>query len=1627
MCVLASLTIAVAQGEALSTSRLAQNVLPNGDFSEFNEHQNPAHWNNGKFHQAVDDGTGDHYLVFSNDVPHRNWEMSQRLTVDPQWAKLAFTARLRGEDIRRHGSEVYQDARIQVNFQNAEGKHVGDWGPSFFLTESTDWRDYVMTRDVPQGAATVDIRICLWHTTGRLLVDDLQMIPIQLRDGQAVEMPKFPEKKRVMTQPLVTPPLQLWKTEAKTPRPAQRFEQLMPQALGGKRELLVLNGLWNFVPAGTLEDPEPAKDQWGQIHVPGSWHKSWTNPGVIVQTLDEPAWKTFNLRETEVNAAWYLRYVTIPASWADRQIVLNLTWLSTDAQVFINGKKVGDIRWPAGEVVVTDLVKPGQENVFLIKVLATSDAKYSFRDMGAEAEGLQTKTEFRLGSRGLTGEALLKTRPLGPYVRGVFVKPGVREGKIEVDIDLQDIKQAGSVKLTAQMETLEGRVEKKFTAVVDVASRADQTVQVTWPWTDPRLWDYRQPEMYRLRLTVVGAGMDDEFTQEFGFREVWIQGRYFILNGQPIRLRPVKMWMDHMATLELMDRNIDNMMHVGYNTGYIWAASLERGGIFMDDLLLQRADHKGFLTFGRLPSVKDYVRTQEWQTDEGRQAYRQLTQRLLARMRNSPSIIAWGKDANYLGGGGADSDPRWIGRRNHEMTPGWVMHGQPVQQGIDIIKELDPTRLVYTHHGGNVGDFYAVNHYQNMMPVQEREEFLSLYAQQGDMPYLSIEWGMPHVCTWHRNKDHYHEAMNSEPWMTEYLAAYLGPDAYLREDAKYRKDVRGGHRGGEKYEGFWPLVKRMQYSDPAQDYLSFNLRHTLRSLRTQGLTGGVVLWNEFEHLWDGPSPNPDGLLGDQIAVFERTPGLRGPYRSRISKGIFDPILSGVTKITRAGQTVIQVNSDTLAYLAGGNNPEDNAAFTSKDHSFQRGQMVSKQIAFINDTRQPQPFVGQWRVTVAGKIVAQGRVDGEVGVSQSLLQAYTFALDNLPDGAKLDGEITLSAAIGDHKHEDRFAFRVFDKAAFTRETSPGTLWVYDPAGVTSAMLSRAGYQVRPWDGQAALPAEALAVIGFKAMTNQQGFLAGLGQHVARGGRALVFAQDPEWIRGNLGLRVARRTARRAFAVKADHPIVRDLDALDLRDWTGSGQLVDPRPLYRKDVPPDYNWRWGNRGSVSSGAIETPHHGAWRPILQCEFDLQYAALLELEHGNGRLLWSQLDLEDRIDQDPVVDILLRRIVNYAAWAPLAQAATATVLWGDDKDAALLDSLGLIYQTSTESPTPGGLVIVGKSFQGEAQLEAWLRGGGIALVLPRADAASLLGVAWEKREPFGGAIHVPDWSETRGLSIADLHWKTDYPAWVLHAGRPVETGCDGLLARKKVGSDKVIFTQSDPAAFDTNAHPFMRLTRWRQTRVLSQLLTNLGARFVTDAHVFSGDRNIIPLAGAWRALLIDPIDIETKKPRITGSVAMVNPQAFEAVKPEVDDSSWELRPIPGNRADYGGEWARSDGEAVFRRHILVPESWRGQNLVLTLGAIEHVDHTFFNGEQIGSMNQWDQPREYVVPGRLVRPGRNDLAIRMFKNWPWRGGINGNELQLQIRLQEMPVSYYHADYRNEWPFGDEPYRYRRW
>jgi len=1524
---------------------LAQvNLLPQGSFERPGVNTGWAEGfnipNNQEFKVVTEDGK--HCLRVENRDAGRQLDYVHAFVkVTPQIASLTVSVRMKAMNLKI-GKEGWHTARVALMFEGGSFDFPVEVPE---LRSDSDWVTKSVELKVPKGATRLNIQPAMFYCTGVFEIADLTVTPRMIAPTQ-LEDAVLP----------VGISLGWDKANAKT--------------VNAKRAQVSLDGIWRFTPAAEAE-VDPPKLGWAYINVPGNWQDRPGRRSAFLALGGGPQWDLYD--GSLVTRAWYERQVTIPAQWQGRAISLCFERVCTDAMVYVNGKSCGTITWPWGSVDITPEVTPGQTAHIRVLVAAIADPE-KVGQFWQNALSSVSYTSARVETRGLTGSVFLESRCSEARVTDVFVQTSTRKKNLSLDVELTGIKQAGHAEFIAEILDEKGAVENTFTAETDVEEKEVQTVILSWPWVNPRLWDVGQPNLYTLRLKVKGAGLDDEYDQEFGFREFWVEGRKFFLNGTEIRLRQGCFYRGQRPQVG------ENFWEFGRTTVDTRGDTTDSGRD-LDD-----ADHKGYLVAEYVLNANKYIMDSRyrlvWEQNRQRALERALV--WMRHYRNHPSVVMWVAGFNFFNNA-VDADPRHVGRRDWDQDQQrWQRIVAAGKDMFDGLKKLDPSRIYYSHAGAYTGDVYTMNCYLDLLPLQEREEWLSEWARSGEMPISMVEFGTPMDCTFRRGHHGFTSNITSEPLLTEYATIYFGNDAYASEEPKYRQYLHDLFRSGILYNS-----SQNQLDEYANNHKIQQLyrTHTWRSWRTAGLPGGLRTWSWVQ------------------------------------------------------DTLKEVNGPTLAWIAG-----SAGEYTAKDHHFNSGQKIDKQVVLINDTRQPQEFTAAWTAMVGGKEVGKGTEHGSLAVSEIRLIPIQVIAPDEETGGKADGQITLSATIGEASHLDTFVFRVFGEDRFGKDR----IAVVDPDGMTSKMLADLGYTTRAWDSES-----SLVVIGRNALKQDSKVAARLEAWVRAGGRSLICAQEPQWIAQAIGWRVCPHVSRRVFPMNS--PITRGMDADDLRDWTGSSTLIEAYPIYQGDYlrgnerdQPYAGWHWGNRGGVTSAAIEKPHRSAWRPLLECEFDLAYTPLMELDYGKGRLIVCTLDLEDHVGTDPAARRMANRIMDYALHAPLSPQASKAVYLGGATGAAWLDKIGVSHEWSGTLDTSAELVLIGPDAAiNTTALNAYLEAGGKAFFLPQAQAEGWLGTTLKPAEThFAGSLSAPDWPEARGLSASDLRWRSflDSPPWVLSAGADI--GAQGLIGQKTIGKGVAVFCQVDPDRFGADDKTYFRYTRWRSTRAVAQLLANLGASFPADRRIFHPmDLWIVDLNGSWQmkvTVTLPPAGSEAMSHSDPG----ITPAAQALVGQNVPSEGWTAVTLPQMLPFFKD----NDGEAVFRKEIDIPAKEADKDMVLALGALDDFDSTYFNGVEVGHMDiktaNWRQtPRNYVVPAALVKAGKNVITVRLF-NCYGDGGFVGNKALAMgdqpgpqsstgPRLLPMSLSpkpegagspgYYCPDYRTDFPMGDNPYRYYRW
>ncbi|HWV74545.1 MAG TPA: glycoside hydrolase N-terminal domain-containing protein [Pseudosphingobacterium sp.] len=115
-------------------------------------------------------------------------------------------------------------------------------------------------------------------------------------------------------------------------------------------------------------------------------------------------------------------------------------------------------------------------------------------------------------------------------------------------------------------------------------------------------------------------------------------------------------------------------------------------------------------------------------------------------------------------------------------------------------------------------------------------------------------------------------------------------------------------------------------------------------------------------------------------------------------------------------------------------------------------------------------------------------------------------------------------------------------------------------------------------------------------------------------------------------------------------------------------------------------------------------------------------------------------------------------------------------------------------------------------------------------------------------------------------------------------------------------------------------------------------------------------------------------------------------------DDSRWSELTLPVHDGWEKAGLEGLDGALWFRTVFTIPDDWKDQDLVLDIGKIRDQDFTYLNGKMIGTTNDMNQGRLYVIPKGLVQK-QNQLAIQVL-NYDDKGGLVGyKDIKRKLRI----------------------------
>lgn len=293
---------------------------------------------------------------------------------------------------------------------------------------------------------------------------------------------------------------------------------------------------WKFY-NGEVEGAHQTKfddSAWEKVTVPHDWAISKnfdreidkqivqiTQNGETVPT--EKTGRTGSL--PYIGVGWYR--ITLPEfpTLFDKRITLVFDGAMSEAQVYLNGEKVG--YWPNGYnsfyFDITDYINEGEENVLAVRL-----------------QNLPESSRWYPGAGIYRPVKLVTTNAIAVDTWGMFVTtPVVSESYAKVKIATKIAGAAGNkLRLMTTIKDISGNtVAESQREVLFIDDNTEEILDVK----NPNLWSPESPALYFAELRVFDGGeLLDEYKTRFGIRSVEITPeKGFVLNGISRKIKGV--------------------------------------------------------------------------------------------------------------------------------------------------------------------------------------------------------------------------------------------------------------------------------------------------------------------------------------------------------------------------------------------------------------------------------------------------------------------------------------------------------------------------------------------------------------------------------------------------------------------------------------------------------------------------------------------------------------------------------------------------------------------------------------------------------------------------------------------------------------------------------------------------------------------------------------------------------------------------------------------------------------------------------------------------------------------------------------------------------------------------------
>lgn len=461
------------------------------------------------------------------------------------------------------------------------------------------------------------------------------------------------------------------------------------------RKKALLSGEWMFYPQDTMYHIKSAQE----VQIPHRFEKNRT-----------------------YNSGWYVQKINLDKE-SGKSYHLMLDRVELFSMVFVNGHRCmhhfGSYTPFSCDISIYLTTGENTIAIFVYDQTATIDNGKLYNQIGV-TRVKHDYGQFKLKG-GMYGIPTIEMREAS-YLKDVFVKTSTRKNELEIEyefpegieilpnaevtFELFQWPEGDKVELELPSKKLTSSLQEKMIRI----DQAENSYSVKWP--DAQWWSPEHPNLYVLRTTFDNGTSKDVVDTRFGFREFWIEGKMFYLNGTPIRLRGNSIYNpkipgrdfhreNFIKHKELFGVNACRIHHTIPPIDLLYAA--DEAGILLDN--------QSSIWSEMAPMYKDggdwFLANTEIEFEEW-----------VRRDRNCPSVVIWDLENEML-------------RVSFEEHLPWV------EKLPEYVWRLDQTRPL--NHSG-AGWFSP---YQHMAWLHMQEQYCKImldWQEKGDIPLVIGEF-----------------------------------------------------------------------------------------------------------------------------------------------------------------------------------------------------------------------------------------------------------------------------------------------------------------------------------------------------------------------------------------------------------------------------------------------------------------------------------------------------------------------------------------------------------------------------------------------------------------------------------------------------------------------------------------------------------------------------------------------------------------------------------------------------------------------------------------------------------------------------------------------------------------------